>query len=243
MSLNANLSLQFYISIALWLCFNISTTSGQQDSLIPSLFEIIQNVKKAQVLVRLESKNNKLEALKNALAHAQAGSDQELRIQNLIHREMAERDSFNLNLVKAMQQRFKFCRVLYYYDKDHSQLRSKEFKAPVFLNPNLERDSLMEFPIDPIFIIAKGKTGDQQLDAFVFLDKESRPIPRPFPEHLRMNTFKVAMNSLFSSSDAHQKNAIYYADKIQSTFAYFDARDAQEFTQKKRHKYWWKMNF
>ncbi|MBK7233142.1 MAG: hypothetical protein IPH93_13015 [Saprospiraceae bacterium] len=206
------LSLRYYLQ-GLLICFNIFLVQAQSDSIGYSAYQTILDVSKGQLLVRLKSHRNKLEALTKELNKVEPSSSTYERISKEIQIVTSQRDSFNYNLILAMKRHFTLSPVYFYYDRDHLELKKNNFKSPLYLDSSLQAVSLPEFRNQTIVIMVQGQTVGQELDAFIFIDAQGNSIPPPFPSYIRINSFRPVMNEL-AKTYYYDDNAVWYAKKI-----------------------------
>ncbi len=217
MQSNANLVRFQYMLLGLLVCFNIYQSKAQTADPDYTAYDLIQDLSKGQVLVRLKSHHNKLEALNRELEKSGSDADYRKRVEKEMEAIIRDRDSFNLNLMKAMKEHFVFCKSYFYYDRDHQLLKSKGYRAPLYLDSLLHPISEPEFAGDKFVIIAQGKTKGQEMEAFLFLDSTGVQLPRPFPGHLRLYAFRPVVNALVSE-DYYRENAVWYANHLNEKF-------------------------
>ncbi|MBK9271576.1 MAG: hypothetical protein IPM48_08250 [Saprospiraceae bacterium] len=213
MSFNAKLQSQRYYIIALLVCFNIFGLKAQKDSIGYTAYQLIQDVSNGQILVRLRSEQNKLEALQKLLDRQPIDSRNYMDTKNTIDRVKKERDSFNYYLMAGMKSNFSLCPVYFYYDRDHVELKNHNFRKAIYLDSNLQTNVLPDFRNSTIVIIAQAHTEGQELDAFVFLDQKGQSLPAPWPRHLRLNAFRPVINEL-SKKNFYKENGEWYAKKL-----------------------------
>lgn len=201
----------------LLVCFNICQSNAQTNDPDYTAYDLIQDLRQGQVLVRLKSHHKKLEALNRELSRPDSDPEYRKRVEKEIRAIVSDRDSFNLNLMKAMKEHFVFCRSHFYYDKDHQLLKSKGYRAPLYLDSLLQPMSEARFANDKFVIIAQGRTKGQDMEAFLFIDSTGVPLPGPFPSHLRLYAFRPVINALVSE-DHYRENAVWYAKHLNEKF-------------------------
>ncbi|HRG34324.1 MAG TPA: hypothetical protein PLN76_13690 [Saprospiraceae bacterium] len=215
---NAKLVVFRYIYLSILLSLNIWQLQGQQKANFINGYDLINQLHDGQLLVRLKSHHNKLTALQGELDSTSKNIKYQQRVQKEIHYLMAERDSFNKNLILAMQSNFKFCPVFYFYDKDFPELKKSNFTSSLYLDSTLEAKQNINLVGDVQVIMAVGETKEQGLEAFIFMNKYGNKLPPPFPAYMRLNSLVPLMNGLFYDNH-YALDAAHYSKKLQKKFS------------------------
>ena len=165
--------------------------------------ELISDMKNGVVLVRLQTRENAIQALEK--------SDQPEKAQAIIDQQKEE----NLEVTKAFVENFDFCPVMYFYSSCTENIRNREFKGCLLnadLAPAAEADVSS---VDKFFIAEFGKVessdepyftsytleedqeghqeiranygGDTEIgaSALVIRDTSFIQLGKPFPFHVR----------------------------------------------------------
>ena len=139
----------------------------------PYLKEHIQNLKNGVLLVKLYTRNNVVDALK------ERGRDEEA--QN-IEREQKFK---NLAIANAFKNQYHFSPLVYFfYSDDSKKIMNKEFED-VLMDYNLQKFSSTP-PMSLIFYVAEfGNTEDMDINALVIKDHEFNELRKPFPYYVK----------------------------------------------------------
>lgn len=215
---NVKLVVFRYIYLSFLLSLNISLLTGQENAGMVNGYELIQQLHDGQLLVRLKSHHNKLTALEGQLDISSKNVKYQQRVQKEISSLKADRDSFNQNLILAMQTHFKFCPVYYFYDKDFPELKQSNFAANLYLDSTLQEGQKINLLGEVKVIMAVGETKEQGLEAFIFINKYGNKLPAPFPAYMRLNSLVPFMNGLFYDNH-YQLDAAHYSKKLQKKFS------------------------
>jgi len=176
----------------------------KKEEIKVSLSEIEQ-LKSGVLLVRLQTQNPEINALKEKGLNNQA--EQELQNQAL----------YNKTIINAFKNKFNFCPVYFFFSDNSEKVRNKEFKN-IFLNDNLAVDSTIK--INPLFyftaefgfteqdtaestyksvLYEKNDSGslehpeyhygspDMRLDALVIKSDQFVQLSKPFPYYAKIN--------------------------------------------------------
>lgn len=149
----------------------------------------LEALKKGQLLVRLESHENKLTAFQKSRDR----EDCDASCKDRLDRQMADikshRDSFNHHFMQAFKTRFRFCPVLFYYDKDHKSLKAADFNGPYFLDAFGQIKTVTSLHRDSLLILKKSVTPGSEVEGWMFETAAGQTLEQDFP-YIMENNFK-----------------------------------------------------
>ncbi len=192
--------------------FNTFTGYSQDPGLQILQTTSIQHLKGGTLLVRLESKEKKLNYLRQSLLNpdcdARCRSKKEEEIQEID--QSAKR--FNQTFIQAFRKHFNFCDLLFYYDKDHHALKSAGWVGNYFLTDQLSNQTARPLNPDSCYILYKDLTPESQAEGWLVQTPDGQFLGKGFPFIIENNA-KTLMN-YFASSDHLTKNCNYMVRKF-----------------------------
>lgn len=209
----------FYLKVLSFIVFNIFLNFkliGQDTRLVSTAYIAAGELVKGDLLIMLKSEKNRLDALNEELS--KGDEKYKLKVTKLIQEIISDRDSFNMNFIKAIEQHYQFSKVYFFYDHDYLELVKSNFIGGRFLNNDLRKGFTRKFGNRPYYVLKFSKTKNQSLDAYILYDKNENIVPNPFPSIIRLNNFSTWKNNIFYSKTAHARNANYFAKKIQKSY-------------------------
>lgn len=212
MAKNVKFTLFQYIAILFLFFFNIFSAGGQSDINPFINEESIRKLKSGYVLVRLESFEKKIQHYELAMSQSSCNEKCRERIQDKIDEILKNRDHFNIEFIKAFNKRFDFCKVLFYYDKDHTRLADNGFSTLVLVDDSLNTFETNWTAVDSFLIFKKGHTPQSENEGWLFQTKDGSTLDSGFP-YISSNDAKTLM-TYFSSSNHIKKNCDHMVRKI-----------------------------
>lgn len=179
----------------------------------------LQNLRKGNLLVRLESKENKIQHLKKELENKDCTAKCSLRIEKQIEDIIQDRNAFNSQFINSFQTFFTFCPVYFYYDKDHQKLENDQFKGNYYLDEKLNIISVSSINEDSILILKKDNTTNSENEGWLFQTAKGMTLKNGFP-YIDENNITTLFNRL-SSSDHLRQNCNYRVKKLNSSLYFF----------------------
>jgi hypothetical protein len=212
MAKNANLAYSGYICMLLLYFFNTLLLSAQHiyDPLANQY--AIRKMKSANVLVRLESFEKKLQYIKHFIDSEKCDSICKQKKNKEIEETLKSRDRFNRTFIESFRKHYQFSNVYFYYDKDHHILRQHKFEGEFYLDDSLKNISAGPFSMDSLFILGKGITPESEAEGWMFQNAEGTPMQKGFPFIIQNNA--KTLITYFSSSDHVKKNCIHMVKKL-----------------------------
>lgn len=176
----------------------------------------IRTLSEGVLVVRLESEERKINALREK-GSASAGARQQIEaeIQSLIE----ERDSFNVNLIRAFAQEFTFCPVYFIYDTDSRNFLEGN-RVGIFLNFKARRDSTIQWSQKSYLGLRSGEALNGP-EGLVVTDGRFRDLPNPFPGFVKKNSAGSIFNWLLARDIYYVKNAERMVGKLQRKLTNF----------------------
>jgi hypothetical protein len=215
-----------YYIINILCCLNIQAQQTS-DAIINA--QSIKQLRKGYLLVRLESKENKINFLEQQMKHKDCDEKCKTKKEEELKDIRQTRDSFNIEFIKALKSNFRFSRVFFYYDKDHQKLADAQYKGNLFLDEHLNYTTINSINIDSMLILKKGLTPNSENTGWLFQTKEGHTLTKGFP-YISENKFKTLLNEI-SSSDHLQRNCEYIANTLNEKLYKYYLK-----TEKKRKK-------
>ena len=189
----------------------------------------IEDLENGSLVLRLKSKRNKIRELNKLLANPDLNVNNVLksRLKKKLERTIADRDRYNLILIKAFETHYTFSDVYYMYDTATISLRDGERKG-IFLNEKMELDPSIEMKEGPFFIMRGGNTDNTTttgISGLVVMNAELEDMQRPFPYFTRSKKIDNFFRRLFfpkkfigsNANDAvkqFERNLYKYAAKV-----------------------------
>jgi hypothetical protein len=172
----------------------------------------IAKLHKGNLLVRLESKENKIRFFENEMTLKDCNDKCKQELSMQIEDVKTERDKFNLQFMESFQNYFTFCPVYFYYDKDHQDLLNSKFKGNLYLDRNLNYTTINSINKDSILILKKDLSPYSENEAWLFQTSEGITLKDGFP-YVIENDYKTIFNWL-SSKDHVKLNCDYMVRKL-----------------------------
>lgn len=162
-------------------------------------YETIKALKKGTLIVLVETKQNKIEALEKAKVQRPTDQSIDVAIAELQETKVKERNE----LRKAFESAYQFSEVLFAPD---SVLKQVKKKAPdAFYN---EKWELVPKSLDgkPYFFFYRGKTQSIGMEAYIIGDSLGKDLKPPFPYYVKQsNTTHTFLNFFDKYKDANRK--------------------------------------
>lgn len=200
----------YFLVVCVILTLSIQAQSGKIYGPDEAAADIIMLKEKGVLVVRLEGEQKKLEAL--AEIRSDASDAQRLALDAQIKEVRAERDSFNLNLIRSFSENFDFCPVFFIYD--HS---AKDFLAGVrkgiFLNDAGNPDPGIQW-IDKPFLGLRSGEAINGPEGLVMTDPSFKDLPDPFPGFVQRNSIGSLFNWILARDIYFRKNADRMVDRL-----------------------------
>lgn len=207
----------YFLVVCLILTFGIQAQSGKIYGPDESAADIIMLKEKGVLVVRLEGEKKKLEALEGI--RSEASNVQRVALEEQIEEVRAERDSFNLNLIRAFHENFDFCPVFFIYD--HS---AREFLAGtregIFLNETGYPDPGIQWTNKPFLGLRSGEAINGP-EGLIITDRFFRDLPDPFPGFVQRNSIGSLFNWILSRDIYYRKNADRMVDRLDRSLTRF----------------------
>ena len=188
--------------------------------------EAIQELKESTLLVRLPSRQRKIDAMEQVLSGYAPDDKRRPRMERLLQETREEAATFNRNMVTAFRDSFDFAKVRFFYDYDTPKLKAGE-AAGIFLNERLKADPSISLPGEPYFILGFGQTQKDYsdgLEAMFIMDEEFERMVAPFPYYQRLNDFAAFMGSIFPAPDQEMRDALRLVGKLNQKLERFYER-------------------
>lgn len=192
--------------------FNILTAYCQDPALKIQQSQAIRQLKKGSLLVRLESKDKKMKFLRQIMEQSKCDADCQADKQRELDEVLRTSNDFNLAFIQAFHNHFKFCRVHFYYDKDHAALKSSAWSAPLFLDDSLRYITKEISTNQSTYVLYKDVTPESEAEGWMIQDLNGESLGKGFPFVIQNNA-KTLM-TYFSSSDHLRKNCNYLVKKL-----------------------------
>jgi hypothetical protein len=183
----------------------------------------IVTLKGGALVVRLKTKRNKIEKLKEAIASPNLNNKDKNRLQKELESTIAERDKYNTELVASFDVYYSFSAVYFMYDTSSVALKNGT-KSGFLLNKNLEVDSKISITQDSFFVAYTGtldatdKTG---LEALILMDDRFEVLPSPFPYYIRANHFGRVLELIFSPKNTIKRDTKKIVTRLDSNLNEF----------------------
>lgn len=175
--------------------------------------DALQDVKilrEGNLVVRLESDKRKLDILEERAKGLSGG--QKDQVLDQIADIKAIRDSFNLNLIRAFHENYKFSSVYFIYDYDAKRFLDGARDA-IFLNRSGKIDGAIEWTEKPFLGLRSGeaKGGPQGL---IMTDDSFNDLPDPFPGFISRNSLGSIFKWLLARDIYWRNNAERMVEKL-----------------------------
>jgi hypothetical protein len=172
----------------------------------------IAKLSKGNLLVRLESKENKINFLQKQITAKDCNDKCKARLERQIQEIRVARDSFNRQWINSFKAYFTFCPVYFYYDKDHEELKKSKFKGNFFVDENLNVININRINQDSILILKKDITPNSENEGWLFQTIDGVTLQDGFP-YITVNNSKTIFNWI-SSSNHKKLNSDYLIQKL-----------------------------
>ena len=173
-------------------------------------YQDILKLKSGVLVVRLEGDQKKLAALEqirdNRAPEARAA------IQSQIDEVIIERDSFNLSLIRAFDENFRFCPVYFIYDHDARDFLGGK-RSGIFLNGSGEVDASIAWPEQDFLGLRIGAAVNGP-EGLIMTDPSFRDLPDPFPGFIQRNSIGSFVNWVLAREIYYRKNAQRMTSKL-----------------------------
>ena len=180
--------------VALLLCILSSHTLMAQvpKTSMYTAEEHIQRLHEGVLLIRLQTNQNKINALESLLDSSSIDTKDAEKIQKTLNKTIAETNEKNNNIVTAFDSEYAFSEYAFFFDKDSKGVFEGDIKP---LGSDLETPVEIDHT-EPLYILAVGRTQETSRDGYVILDGELDEVPRPFPSNYIRGGFAGIFASL-----------------------------------------------
>ncbi len=188
--------------------------------------EAIRDLKGGTLLIRLPSRQRKIDAMEQVLSGYGPDDKGRARMEKLLRQTRQEAAAFNRHMVAAFRDSFDFAKVRFFYDYDTPKLQAGE-TAGVFLNEELKADPSISLPGGPYYVLGFGQTQKDYsdgLEAMYIMDSEFERMMPPFPYYQRLNDFAAFVGSIFPAPDQQMRDALRLVGKLEDKLEKFHGR-------------------
>ena len=161
--------------------------------------EAIKNLKESVLVVRLTSKNNKIEELNKLLSSTPLSTKDRSRLEKQLKDTKKDNDQFNRLLVAALNEEYKFSKFLIMYDTASTSLK-KGVRSGYFLDDQLNISKETKLGADGFFVLRIGTTDiatTSGIHALIIMDEQFNDLQPPFPYYSEIKNLGLAFMSLF----------------------------------------------
>jgi hypothetical protein len=210
----------FYI-INILFCINLQAQEVSDLFLNESSKELLH---KGKLLVRLESKDKKIQFLTKEMNTHDCNTKCRKRLEDQINDIIHTRDTFNVQFMESFKNYFKFCPVYFYYDKNHQELIDAQFKGNYFLDEKLNTINITTINKDSILILKHDLTPESENEGWLFQTTDGITLRNGFPFINEHNSVTL-LNSIVNKD--HQKlNCDYLIKRLnRELYAYSVKRE------------------
>lgn len=210
----------YFLVACLILTLSLQAQSGKFYGPDGAATDIIMLKEKGVLIVRLEGEQKKLEALEEIRSQSSDAQRSALDLQ--IEEVRAERDSFNLNLIRSFRENFDFCPVYFIYD--HS---ARDFLAGVrkgiFLNDTGNPDPGIQWTDKPFLGLRSGEAINGP-EGLIMTDPNFKDLPDPFPGFVQRNSIGSLFNWILARDIYYRKNADRMVDRLDRNLSRYYAK-------------------
>ncbi len=193
----------------------------------------IEKLYKGNLLVRLESKEKKIQFLNTARNANNCNQKCKQKLQDQVDEIIQTRDRFNLQFMKSFEIYFSFCPIYFYYDKDHQNLVNAKFIGNFFLDKKLQTIRIDTFQKDSIFILKKDITPNSENEGWLIQTSDGYTLKNGFP-FVSENNFTTIWHRI-TSSDHLIKNCDYMVTELnKKLYEYLTGKYLEE----KKHRFY-----
>lgn len=214
--------MKFYIGFFTLLLFaGLAPVSAQNAE--ERAEEVIKSLKDGTLLVRLPSRQRKIDAMEQVLSGYAPDDKRRPRMEKLLRETREEAATFNRNMMTAFRDSFDFSEVRFFYDYNTPKLKAGE-SAGLFLNEELTADPSIPLPDGSYFILGFGQTQKDYsdgLEAMYIMDSDFKRMTAPFPYYQRLNDFAAFMGSIFPAPNQEMRDALRLVGKLQKKLRAF----------------------
>jgi len=171
--------------------------------------EAIRDLYKGTLILRLKSKRNKINKLKELLSAPDIKENVRVKLSKELGKTIDERNKYNITLIEAFESHYTFSNIYYMYDTASVSLKNGTRKG-IFLDKNLEFDPNIEIPEENFFVVKTGTTNSTSttgVEAIVIMDKELKDMQRPFPYYVRLNSIGRLFVRIFNHKNLVKKDS------------------------------------
>ncbi|HKK79768.1 MAG TPA: hypothetical protein VJ933_09070 [Phaeodactylibacter sp.] len=176
----------------------------------------IQELKEGTLLVRLPSRQRKMDAMEQVLNGYAPDDKRRARMERLLQETQEEAATFNRNMMTAFRDSFDFAKVRFFYDYNTPEVKAGE-TAGLLLNEDLEADPSITLPDQPAYILGFGQTNKDYsdgLEAMFIMSGDFERMGPPFPYYQRLNDFAAFMGSIFPAPNQEMRDALRVVGKL-----------------------------
>ena len=180
--------------------------------------QAIQDLKNGALIVRLQSKNNKIQKLEELIASPEVSASKKEQLRKELTATIDDRNRYNIELVTAITDLYSFSQVYFMYDTASISLKNGT-RNGIFLNANMEYDPGITLKEDHFFVLRTGTTDSSTttgLSALVIMDDKLKDMKRPFPYYVRINSVKRLFVRIFNPKKIVRKDAKEVVAKLDS---------------------------
>lgn len=188
--------------------------------------EAIVDLHNGALVVRLKTYNNKTTRLKELIANPEVKDKDREKLEKDLVTTIAERDSYNNDLVAAFKDNYKFSTVYFMYDTSSVALKNGERKG-FLLDENLRVDPTISISEDSIFMMYTGTLDPAEysgMEALIITDSRFEVLPAPFPFYIRVNSFGLVLSRIFSPKQSVKRDTQKMISKLEHKLTEFYAR-------------------
>jgi len=173
-------------------------------------FRDIRLLREGCLVVRLEGEQRKLDALQQLWEKADASGKAQL--DSRMEEIKAQRDSFNLHLIRAFRSGFRFCPVYFIYDHDARDFLEGQ-RTGIFLNDEGIVDPVIGWEDKPFLGLRSGEALNGP-EGLIMTDATFADLKDPFPWFVQRNSFGSFVNWILAREIYYRKNADRMVSKL-----------------------------
>lgn len=192
--------------------------------------EAIKRLKEGTLLVRLPSRQRKIDAMEEVLSGYAPDDKRRARMERLLQETRVEAATFNRNMMTAFRDSFDFAEVRFFYDYNTPKLKAGE-SAGLFLNETLRADPSIQLPDGSYYILGFGQTHKEYsdgLEAMFIMSSDFERMGPPFPYYQRLNDFAAFMGSIFPAPNQEMRDALRLVGKLDQKLDKFHERVSEK---------------
>lgn len=162
--------------------------------------------KNATLIIRLPSNHKKMTELERLAVSKQLTPQKSQRMQEILQSTRAITPAFNIRLMTAFDENFKFAEVLFMYDTASVSLKNGVTQG-IFLNKRVQTDPNIQLNTDNYYILSIDYDGFPEamnINDFDTLDAQLNRLPKPYPQYARAGVF-FNINLLLKKDDGEKQ--------------------------------------